>query len=142
MIDMGINRVTVSGNLTRDPELRATNSGLSVLNIGMAVNDRRKNQETGQWEDQPNFVDVTVFGARADALSSILSKGFKIAVDGKLRWSQWENKQGERRSKLEIIADEIELMTARGESGGSAPYSAPGGDAGPDTGKNDEEIPF
>jgi len=139
---MGINRVTVSGNLTRDPELRATSSGLSVLNIGMAVNDRRKNQETGQWEDQPNFVDVTVFGARADALSSILSKGFKIAVDGKLRWSQWENKQGERRSKLEIIADEIELMTSRGESGGSAPYSAPDGDTGSGSGKNDEEIPF
>ncbi len=139
---MGINRVTVSGNLTRDPELRATSSGLSVLNIGMAVNDRRKNQETGQWEDQPNFVDVTVFGARADALSSILSKGFKIAVDGKLRWSQWENKQGERRSKLEIIADEIELMTGRGESGGSSSYSEPGGDASSGTDKNDEEIPF
>ncbi len=111
----------------------------------MAVNDRRKNSETGEWEDAPNFVDVVVFGKRADALSSILSKGFKIAVDGRLRWSQWENQQGERRSKLEVVADEIELMSGRGESGGST-YGASGGggaqSAGPTSSTGDEEIPF
>lgn len=85
---MSINRVMVSGNLTRDPELRQTAGGMSVLSFGIAVNDRRKNSSTGEWEDYPNFLDCTLFGARADGLSNILKKGIKVAIDGKLRWSQ------------------------------------------------------
>ena len=65
---MSINRVIISGNLTRDPELRSTASGLPVLGFGVAVNDRRKNQQTGEWEDYPNFIDCTMFGARAESL--------------------------------------------------------------------------
>lgn len=103
---MSINRVVISGNLTRDPELKATGSGMSVLKLGVAVNDRRKNQQTGEWEDFPNFVDVTVFGARGEALSRFLTKGSKVAIEGKLRWSQWET-DGQKRSKLEVIADEV-----------------------------------
>ncbi len=107
---MAINRVCISGNLTRDPELRQTAGGSQVLGVGVAVNDRRKNQQTGQWEDVPNFVDCVVFGNRAEALSMILHKGDKVAIDGRLRYSSWEAKDGTRRSKLEVVAEEVELM--------------------------------
>lgn len=109
---MSINRVNITGNLTRDPELRSTAGGMAVLGFGVAVNDRRKNQQTGQWEDYPNFVDCAMFGNRAEALSRILRKGMKVAIEGKLRYSSWEDKNGGgRRSKLEVIPDEVELLS-------------------------------
>lgn len=109
---MSINRVNISGNLTRDPELRATQGGMQVLGFGVAVNDRRRNQQTGEWEDYPNFIDCTMFGNRAEALSRILRKGMKVAIEGKLRYSSWEDKNGGgRRSKVEIIPDEVVLMS-------------------------------
>jgi single-strand DNA-binding protein len=132
--------VVISGNLTRDPELRATGSGTSVLKMGVAVNDRRKNPQSGEWEDYANFVDVTFFGARAEGLSKFLSKGMKVAIEGKLRWSSWENQQGEKRSKLEVIGDEIEFMSSR-DSGGGFGGSAPQADASAPS-IDDEEIPF
>jgi single-strand DNA-binding protein len=107
---ISINRVCISGNLTRDPELRQTPGGTQVLGVGVAVNDRRKNQRTGQWEDVPNFVDCVVFGNRAEALSTILHKGDKVAVEGRLRYSSWEARDGTRRSKLEVVAEEVDLM--------------------------------
>ena len=107
---MGINRVIISGNLTRDPELRQTGSGMQILSFGVAVNDRRLNQQTQQWEDFPNFIDCTMFGKRAEALSRILRKGIKVCIEGKLRYSAWE-KDGQKRSKLEVIPDEIEIMS-------------------------------
>ena len=107
---MSINRVVISGNLTRDPELRQTAGGLPVLGFSVAVNDRRKNQSTDEWEDYPNFVDCTMFGARAASVAKFLSKGAKVAIEGKLRWSQWE-KDGQKRSKLEVIVDEFEFMS-------------------------------
>ena len=139
---MSINRVVVSGNLTRDPELKATAGGMSILNMRMAVNDRRKNQQTGEWEDKPNYVDVIVFGSRGEALSRFLSKGSKIAVEGKLRWSEWENQQGDKRSKLEVVADDVEFMSSR-EGGSSGGYTAPAAPSGSE-GADDlgEEIPF
>lgn len=111
-IQMSINRVVVSGNLTRDPEPRVTPGGTQVLGFGVAVNDRRRNQQTGEWEDYPNFIDCTMFGNRAEALSRILRKGMKVAIEGKLRYSSWEDKNGGgRRSKVEIIPDEVVLMS-------------------------------
>lgn len=152
---MSINKVVISGNLTRDPELRQTASGFPVLGFGVAVNDRRKNQQTGEWEDYPNFIDCTMFGARAESVSRFLSKGSKVAIEGKLRWSQWE-RDGQKRSKIEVVVDEIEFMTARGEGGNmvmshmSAPapaYAAPTYAPAPaapavDTSVYDEDIPF
>ena len=82
---MSINRVNISGNLTRDPELRSTAGGTQILSFGIAVNDRRRNQQTGEWEDVPNFVDCVVFGQRAEALSRFLSKGSKVAAPGRRR---------------------------------------------------------
>lgn len=106
---MSINRVNITGNLTRDPDLRHTSGGTAVLTMGVAVNDRRKNPQTGEWEDYPNFVDCTMFGTRAEAVNRFLSKGSKVAIEGKLRYSSWE-RDGQKRSKLEVIVDEIEFM--------------------------------
>ena len=118
---MSINRVNISGNLTRDPEMRATASGTQVLSFGVAVNDRRRNPQSGEWEDYPNFVDCTMFGARAEAVRRYLSKGSKVAIEGKLRYSSWE-RDGQRRSKLEVIVDEIEFLS-RGQQGGQGGYA-------------------
>lgn len=124
---MSINRVNISGNLTRDPELRATASGTQVLSFGIAVNDRRRNQQTGEWEDYPNFVDCTMFGSRAEAVKRYLQKGSKVAIEGKLRYSSWE-RDGQKRSKLEVIVDEIEFMSRGQQSeGGYAPAQSYGG---------------
>ena len=115
---MSINRVNISGNLTRDGELRTTPGGTDVLSLGVAVNDRAKNQQTGQWEDRPNFVDCVMFGNRAQSLAPYLSKGSKVAIEGKLRWSQWE-RDGQKRSKIEVIVDDIEFMSSRNDAGAS-----------------------
>ena len=123
---MSINRVVISGNLTRDPELRSTQGGMEILALGVAVNDRRKNQQTGEWEDCPNFVDCVMFGNRAKSVSRFLSKGSKVAIEGKLRWSQWE-RDGQKRSKIEVIVEEIEFMTSRNDGAprAAAPMAAP-----------------
>lgn len=112
---MSINRVVISGNLTRDGELRTTPGGTDVLALGVAVNDRAKNQQTGQWEDRPNFIDCVMFGNRAQSLAPYMARGAKVAIEGKLRWSQWE-KDGQKRSKLEVVVDEIEFMSARDQT--------------------------
>ena len=127
---MSINRVIISGNLTRDPELRRTQSGMAIMSFGVAVNDRRRNQQTGEWEDYANFVDCTMFGNRAESLSNYLSKGTKVAIEGKLRWSQWE-RDGQKRSKIEVIVDEVDFMSQRqggqgGYQGGQGGYQSGG----------------
>ncbi|RDB91912.1 single-stranded DNA-binding protein [Eggerthella lenta] len=111
---MSINRVCISGNLTRDPVLRSTGGGMSVLSLGVAVNDRRKNQQTGQWEDYPNFVDCTLFGTRGEKLAQYLAKGSKVAIEGKLRYRSWNDQQtGQKRSALEVVVDELEFMSGQ-----------------------------
>ena len=109
---MSINQVSITGNLTRSPELRTTQGGTAVLSFGIAVNDRRKNQQTGQWEDVPNFFECVTFGNRATALGDILTKGMKVAVAGKLHYSSWE-KDGQKHSKVDIIANDVEIMQNR-----------------------------
>ena len=115
---MSINRVVISGNITRDPDLRRTQQGMAILTIGVAVNDRKRNPQTNEWEDHANFVDCTVFGKRAESLSERLSKGMKVAIEGKLRYSQWE-RDGQKRSKLEVAVDEIEFMSRNQNQGRS-----------------------
>ena len=127
---MSVNRVCVSGNLTRDSELRATQAGNPILHVGLAVNERRKNPQSGDWEDYPNFVDCVMFGSRAEKLQPYLTKGAKVAIEGRLRYSSWE-RDGQKRSKLEVIVDEIDLMSRPSQQGGQqaapqqAPYQAP-----------------
>lgn len=109
---MSINKVVLTGNLTRESELRRTQSGSAILNIGVAVNDRRRNNQTGEWEDYANFIDCVMFGPRAEAVANYLTKGTKVAIEGHLRWSQWE-REGQKRSKIEVIVDELEFMSKR-----------------------------
>ena len=130
---MSINRVNISGNITRDPDMRATSGGTQVMSFGVAVNDRRRNPKTGVWEDYPNFIDCTMFGTRAESVSRFLSKGMKVAIDGKLRYSSWE-RDGQRRSKLEVIVDDIEFLSQKHQNEQTA--NAPAVDA------YNEDIPF
>ena len=123
---MSINRVIISGNLTRDPELRRTQTGMAIMALGVAVNDRRRNSQTGEWEDYANYIDCTMFGTRAESLSNILTKGMKVAIEGKLRWSQWE-RDGQKRNKLEVIVDEVEIMSSRNGGQGGSNYGGQGG---------------
>jgi single-strand DNA-binding protein len=140
---MSINRVVITGNLTRDPELRSTGSGMAVLQMRVAVNDRRKNSQSGEWEDSPNYFDVVVFGQRGESVSRFLSKGSKIAVEGKLRWSEWDDKNtGDKRSKIEIIADDIEFMSSRSEGGSGGGYSGPAAQPAPKADVFEDDIPF
>ena len=140
---MSINRVCISGNLTRDPEVRQSGSGMAILKMGVAVNDRRKNAQSGEWEDVPNFFDVVMFGSRGESVSRFLSKGSKVAIEGKLRWSSWETPDGDKRSKVEIVADDIEFLSARNDGGSGRTYDAPAAAPSaptPDIGGDD--IPF
>lgn len=108
----GLNSVTISGNLCRDPEVKATRGGAAVLSFAVAVNSSRKNQ-AGEWEDYPSYVDVTMFGKRAEGVGRYLSKGCYVAVVGKLRQDRWEAQDGSKRSKLYVIADNIHFETKR-----------------------------
>jgi len=115
---MSINKVMITGNLTRDAELRTTPNGTAILNIGVAVNDRRRNQETGEWRDYPNFVDCTMFGKRAEGIAPYLQKGTKVAIEGRLHYSSWQDRNtGQNRSKLDVTIDEIEFMSSRNSGG-------------------------
>ncbi len=131
-----VNSVTITGNLTRDPELKGTTGGTQVLRFGVAVNSRKKGP-SGEWEDVPNFIDCVTFGKRAEALGRMLTKGQKVAVSGELRYSSWE-KDGQRRSKLEVVANEVVFLGKREDGRRSAPIAH----AEPTAGVYDAEIPF
>ena len=124
-----INQVNFTGNLTRDPDIRATAGGTQVMSFGVAVNDRHKNPKTGEWEDYPNFIDCTMFGLRAEALSRLLHKGQKVSVNGSLRYSSWE-RDGQRHSKLEVICNTVVFLSPKQQeqpqqdSQGFDPYAA------------------
>lgn len=131
---MSINKVMISGNLTRDCELRAMPNGNAIGTFGLAVNERRKNSQ-GEWEDYANFIDCTIFGRRAEAIAKYLTKGAKVALEGRLHYSSWEDRNGGgRRSKLDVTVDEIEFMSSR-QGGESRQQLAPAA-------YNDEDIPF
>lgn len=104
-----VNMVSLSGRLTRDPELRSTRAGVSVLGFTLASNDQRKNAQTGQWEPLAGYFDCFVTGPRADRLHAILRKGMKVSVAGRLRWSSWEDRETGRRSKVEVAVMDISV---------------------------------
>src|SRR2546427_6133051 len=140
-----INRVTIVGRLTRDPELAHLPSGPAVLKLGVAVNGRQKD-EGGNWIDKPNFFDVKVFGNQADALNNHLAKGRRVGVDGRLDWSSWEAQDGSKRSKVEIVAQSVQFLDRRqdGEFSGGNQFVPAGASAGSDADfqGSDDDIPF
>jgi single-strand DNA-binding protein len=122
-----INRVVMTGNLTADPELRTLPSGMSVCNLRIACNTRRKNQSTGEWEDKPNYFNVTVWGAQGENSARYLSKGRPVAIDGRLEWREWEAQDGTKRQATDIIADSVQFLGSRDEASGSAGGRVPDG---------------
>ena len=153
MAATNINRVILTGNLTRDPELRSLPSGTSVCNLRVAVNTRRKDNSTGEWVDKPNYFDVTVWGMQGENCAQYLSKGRPVAVDGRLEWREWEDKQGNKRQSVDIIADSVQFLGSRegSENGGRfTPQSDVPADTGDfqqapapaGTGGSDDDIPF
>jgi single-strand DNA-binding protein len=156
MAGSNINRVIITGNLTRDPEMTAIpSSGNSVCSLRIACNGRRKNSQTGQWEDQPNYFDVTVFGAQGDNCSKYLRKGRPVAIDGRLRWREWTSQEGQKRQAVDIIAETVQFLGGRDDAGSGNGFSssapATESDVPIDTGDfertpvnagADEDIPF
>jgi single-strand DNA-binding protein len=152
-----INRVVLTGNLTRDPELRSTGSGLSVCSLRVACNTRRKNQATGEWEDKPNYFDVTVWGAQGENCARFLAKGRPVAIDGRLEWREWDTQDGQKRQAVDIIADAVQFLGGRDDAVGGGngftarsdvpadtrdfePAGTPAGGSGGSAG--DDDIPF
>ena len=143
-----INRVTLVGRLTRDPELRHLPSGSPVLQLGVACNGRQKD-EAGNWTDKPNFFDVKVFGNQAEMLSMHLAKGRRIGIDGRLDWSSWEAQDGSKRSKVEVVAFQVQFLDSKGgegEAGAQREY-VPAGDVATNQSDfnpagADDDIPF
>jgi single-strand DNA-binding protein len=162
-----LNKVMLIGRLTRDPEIRVFANGGKVAKFGFAVNNRRKNSQTGQWEDEPVFLDVEAFnrgetGKQADLVENSLRKGQQIFIEGHMRLDQWTAQDGQKRSKLMIVVDNFQFLEPRGD-GASRSYTATGParqtasqpteesyetsppDAGlqpPPAGRSDEDIPF
>jgi len=121
-----VNVVVVTGNLTRDPELRHLGSGTAVCKLRVAVNSRRKDQ-SGNWVDKPNYFDVTVWGAQGENCANYLSKGRPVAVEGRLDWREWEDQGGNKRQSVEIIANTVQFLGSRDGSGGGGNANGGGG---------------
>ena len=117
-----VNSVVITGNLTRDPELRHTGGGTPVCLMRVAVNGRRKDQ-SGNWVDDPNFFDVTVWGGLGENCNKYLGKGRKVAVQGRLDWREWEGEGGKRQS-VQIVANTVEFLGPKPEGGGSGSGSS------------------
>jgi len=147
-----INRVIITGNLTADPELRALPSGSSVCKLRVAVNTRRKDGSTGEWQDKPNYFDVTVWGAQGENSARYLSKGRGVAIDGRLEWREWTTAEGQKRQAVEIVADSVQFLSSPDGGSGGGGFSArtdvpvDTGDFAPVGGGNgtvaDDDIPF
>jgi single-strand DNA-binding protein len=116
MAATNINRVVLTGNLTHDPELRHTNSGTAVCSLRIAVNTRRKDA-TGNWIDKPNYFDVTVWGQQGENCAQYLAKGRPVAIDGRLEWREFQDKQGNNRQAVDIIADSVQFLGGREDGG-------------------------
>ena len=116
MAASNINRVVLTGNLTRDPELRSLQSGTSVCSLRIASNSRRK--ENGEWVDKPNYFSVTVWGAQGENCARFLSKGRPVCIDGRLEWREWQGQDGHKRESVEIVAESVQFLGSRDDAGG------------------------
>jgi single-strand DNA-binding protein len=132
MAATNINRVVLTGNLTRDPELRSTQGGTAVCSLRVACNTRRRGP-SGDWEDKPNYFDVTVWGAQGENCSRFLSKGRPVAIDGRLEWREWEDREGNKRQSVEIVADSVQFLGGRDDAMGGGNGFTPRSDVPADT---------
>ena len=145
-----INRVVLVGNLTKDPELRHTPSGMAVCGLRLSVNTRRKDGASGQWIEKPNYFDVTVWGSQGENCAQYLAKGRPVAIDGRLEWREWDAQDGTKRQAVEIVADTVQFLGGRGEDGGGsggnqfvpAGAASSGSGADADFTSADDDIPF
>lgn len=125
MAGTNINRVIITGNLTKDPELRANpHTGNQVCALRIACNTRRKNGQSGQWEEQPNYFDVSVWGAQGENCHRYLRKGRGVAIDGRLQWREWTDKDGNKRQSVDIIAESVQFLGGREDGGNGNGYSS------------------
>jgi single-strand DNA-binding protein len=123
-----VNVVVITGNLTRDPELRHTGGGTAICELRVAVNSRRKDGQSGQWIDKPNYFDVVVWGAQGENCANYLAKGRPVAVEGRLDWREWEAKDGSgKRQAVQIIANSVQFLGSRDGSGGQPTGNGGGG---------------
>ena len=129
---VNINRVVLTGNLTSDPELRSLPSGTSVCKLRVACNTRRKNASTGDWEDKPNYFNVTVWGAQGESAARFLHKGRSVAIDGRLEWHEWETQEGSKRQEVDIIAEAVQFLGPRADDSGAGAVSGTGAVTGSD----------
>ncbi len=129
MAATNINRVVLTGNLTRDPELRSLPSGTSVCSLRLACNTRRKGA-SGQWEDKPNYFDVTVWGSQGENCARFLSRGRPVAIDGRLEWREWQTQDGQKRQAVDIVADAVQFLGGRDEGAGNGFVAARGSGTG------------
>jgi single-strand DNA-binding protein len=113
-----VNVVVITGNLTRDPELRHTPGGTAVCELRVAVNSRRKDGQSGEWVDKPNYFDVTVWGGQGENCANYLAKGRPVAIEGRLDWREWEARDGGKRQAVQIIANSVQFLGSRDGSGG------------------------
>ena len=132
MAASNINRVILTGNLTKDPELRSTPSGTSICKLRIAVNTRRKDA-SGQWVDKPNYFDVTVWGAQGENCAQYLQKGRGVAIDGRLEWREWQDQSGNKREAIEIVADGVQFLGGRDDAPMGGNGFAPSSDVPADT---------
>jgi len=139
MAATNINRVILTGNLTRDPELRSLPSGMSVCSLRIASNTRRKDGQSGEWVDKPNYFDVTIWGRQGENAAQYLSKGRPVAIDGRLEWREWQDQQGNNRQSVEIVADNVQFLSGPGEGGQGGGGFTPRSDVPVDT--NDFSAP-
>ena len=133
MAATNINRVVLTGNLTADPELRSLPSGNSVCSLRVACNTRRKNGSTGEWEDKPNYFNVTVWGSQGENAARYLAKGRPVAIDGRLEWREWETQDGAKRQAIDIIADSVQFLGSRDDTSGGGGFAGNGASKGSDT---------
>lgn len=146
------NRVVLVGNLTRDVELKYLQSGTAVTDIGLAINDRRKNQ-AGEWVEETTYVDVTLWGRTAEVASEYLSKGSSTLIEGRLKLDTWES-EGQKRSKLKVVGERMQMLGGRGnrearpvehdesEKSRPAPAMAAEGASPPPAAAPEDDIPF
>jgi single-strand DNA-binding protein len=156
MAATNINRVVMTGNLTKDPELRSLPSGTSVCELRIACNTRRKDSASGEWTDKPNYFSVKVWGAQGENAARYLSKGRPVAIDGRLEWREWETQEGAKRQEIDIIADSVQFLGSREDTSGGGGFAGNGASQGGGVpvderdfqaapvgaGSGDDDIPF